>query len=249
MQPHFNWGNETDSYLWFYIKNLGLLFLLLPVAFFRLPKQEKVFYGGAILIWFFSEFLLFQPNPYDNNKLLFVWFAFTCGIVGRLLVELYHQLTGFAGRRYLAGITLCALFLSGTLTLARESVSDFEQFSADEVAAAAYVTATAESDALFLTATNHNNAVSSLTGRNILCGTGSYLFYHGLDYETREQQVKLLFEQPELCFDELRETYGIDYVFVSNYERYTYALNEGYFLQFPVAYENDTVTIYDVRKQ
>ncbi len=249
LQPHFNWGNETDSYLWFYIKNLGLLFLLLPVAFFRLPKQEKVFYGGAILIWFFSEFLLFQPNPYDNNKLLFVWFAFTCGIVGRLLVEFYHQLSGFAGRRYLAGITLCALFLSGTLTLARETVSDFEQFSADEVSAAAYVTATAESDALFLTATNHNNAVSSLTGRNILCGTGSYLFYHGLDYETREQQVKLLFEQPELCFDELSETYGIDYVFVSNYERYTYALNEGYFLQFPVAYENDTVTIYDVRKQ
>ncbi len=247
LQPHFNWGNETDSYLWFYVKNLGLLFLLLPMAFFRLPKEEKVFYGGAVLIWFFSEFILFQPNPYDNNKLLFVWFAFTCGIVGKLLVDLYRQLSGFAGRRYLAFLTLCALFLSGTLTLVRETISDYEQFSTDEAATAAYINEEAAPDALFLTATNHNNAVSSLTGRNILCGTGSYLYYHGLDYQTREQQVRLLFEQPETCFDALRQTYGIDYVFLSSYERYSYAVNEEFFSQFPVAYENDTVTIYDVR--
>ncbi len=247
LKPHFNWGNEADSFLWFYVKNLGLIFLLLPMAFFRLPKEEKVFYGGAILIWVFSELVLFQPNPYDNNKLLFVWFAFTCGIVGKLLMDLYKQLSGFAGRRYLAFLTLCALFLSGTLTLARETISDYEQFSADEAAAAAYINETAAPDALFLTATNHNNAVSSLTGRNILCGTGSYLYYHGLDYETREQQVRLLFEQPETCFDALHETYGIDYVFVSNYERYNYAVNEAFFSQFPVVYENDTVTIYDVR--
>ncbi|HWR22615.1 MAG TPA: hypothetical protein VN366_03980 [Feifaniaceae bacterium] len=247
LQPHFNWGNETDSYLWFYIKNLGLVFLLLPVAFFRLPKDEKVFYGGAVLIWFFSEFILFQPNPYDNNKLLFVWFAFTCGIVGKLLTDLYDRLSGFAGRRYLAALTLCALFLSGTLTLAREAIGDYEQFSADEAAAADYISEGTAPDALFLTATNHNNAVSSLTGRNILCGTGSYLYYHGLDYETREQQVRLLFEQPEVCFGALRETYGIDYVFVSNYERYTYEVDEGFFSRFPIVYENDTVTIYDVR--
>lgn len=248
LQPHLNWGNETDSFLWFYIKNLGLLFLLLPIAYFRLPREEKVFYGGALLIWFFSELMLFQPNPYDNNKLLFVWYAFTCGIVGKLLMDLYKQLSGFSSRRYLAALTLCALFLSGTLTLAREAISDYEQFSADETAAAAYISENTAPDALFLTATNHNNAVSSLTGRNILCGTGSYLFYHGLDYETREQQVQLLFEQPEVCFEALQATYGIDYVLISNYERYTYAVNEGYFLQFPVAYENDTVTIYDVRK-
>ncbi len=247
LQTHFNWGNETDSYLWFYIKNLGLIFLLLPIAFFRLPKEEKVFYGGALLIWIFSELVLFQPNPYDNNKLLFIWFAFTCGIVARLLADLYGQLSGFAGRRYLAGVTLCALFLSGTLTLARETISDYEQFSADETAAAAFINEEAAPDALFLTHTNHNNAVASLTGRNILCGTGSYLFYHGLGYQTREQQVRLLFEQPETCFDLLRETYGIDYVFVSNYERYSYMVNEEFFSLFPVVYENDTVTIYDVR--
>ncbi len=247
LQPHFNWGNETDSFLWFYIKNLGLIFLLLPVAFFRLPKAEKVFYGGALLIWFFSEFLLFQPNPYDNNKLLFVWFAFTCGIIGPLIIDLFDKLREMPGRRYVAALTLCALFLSGMLTLIRETISDFEQFSADEVAAADFVKEDTAPDALFLTATNHNNAISSLTGRNILCGTGSYLYYHGLDYEMREQQVRMLYEQPALYFEELQETYGIDYVFIGDSEHYTYSVDEAFFWQFPVVYENDAVRIYDVR--
>lgn len=247
LKPHFNWGNDTDSFLWFYIKNLGLLFLLLPVAYFRLPKEERVFYNGALLIWGLSEFVQFQPNPYDNNKLLFIWFLFTCGIVARLLAELYRALKDFPGRRYIAALTIIALFLSGTLTLGRECVSDFEQFSADEVQAASFVQQSTTANSLFLTSTNHNNAVSSLTGRNIYCGTGSYLFFHGVDYETREQQVRLLFEQPSNCFDALRKQYGLDYIWISNYERYTYNIDYAFYAQFPIVYENESIQIYDVR--
>ena len=28
----FNWVNQEDPYLWFYIKNIGVVFLLLPFA-------------------------------------------------------------------------------------------------------------------------------------------------------------------------------------------------------------------------
>ena len=248
LQPHFNWGNETDSFLWFYIKNLGLLFLLLPVAYFRLPKKERIFYLGAMLIWLLAEFIQFQPNPYDNNKLLFIWYLFTCGIVARLLGELYQALKEFPGRRYIAALTVIALFLSGVLTLGRECVSDFEQFSADEVQAAHFVQQNTEANSLFLTSTNHNNTVSSLTGRNIYCGTGSYLFFHGVDYEAREQQVCLLFEQPSDCFEALREQYGVDYVWIGNYERYSYDIDYAFYAQFPILYENDSVQIYDVRQ-
>lgn len=248
LKLHFNWGNETDSFLWFYIKNWGLLFLLLPVAYFRLPKEDRAFYNGALLIWFLAEFVQFQPNPYDNNKLLFIWFAFTCGIVAKFLADLYAALRQFPGRRYLAVCAIIPLFLSGILTLGRECVSDYEQFSADAVQATVFIQNNTAADSLFLTATNHNNAVSSLTGRNIYCGTGSYLFFHGVDYEAREQQVKLMFEQPEQCFDALRQQYGIDYVWVGDYERYTYDIDDTFFEQFPVVYENSTIQIYDVRK-
>ena len=248
LQIHLNWGNETDSYIWFYVKNLGLLFILLPLAFFRLPKEERIFYGGSLLIWFLAEFVLFQPNPYDNNKLLFVWFAFTCGIVAKFLAEFYATLKNFRGRQYLAACALIVLFLSGVLTLGREVVSDMELFNAGDTAAAAFVQKNTAPNALFLTAGNHNNAVAALTGRNILCGSGSYLFYHGLPYEGREQEVRELFEQPASVFPELKQKYGIDYVYVGSYERNDYAVDEAYFSQFPVAYQSDEVTIYDVRQ-
>lgn len=90
---HLNWGNMTDSYLWFYIKNLGWIFLLMPFAFLILPKRDRRIYAGVLAVWLISEFLEFQPNDYDNNKLLFIWFAFTCAIDAKLLCFLYAKTT------------------------------------------------------------------------------------------------------------------------------------------------------------
>ena len=51
---------------------------------------------------------------------------------------------------------------------------------------AEYINTNTPADAVFMTATNHNNAVAMLTGRSIVCGSPSFLYYHGLDYSTRE---------------------------------------------------------------
>ena len=130
-----NWDNVSDSYLWFYIKNLGLIFILMLPAFFSADKRTKTFYGGGLLIWLICEFILFQPNPYDNNKLLFVWFALTCGIVANYMVNAYKKLNTpeigeskiLIGKKVsnvlLAVFVLTAIFLSGTLTLYREYLS------------------------------------------------------------------------------------------------------------------------------
>lgn len=128
---NFNWDNESDSFLWFYIKNLGLIFILLPPAFLYSKKDTRAFYCGGLLIWLVCEVILFQPNPYDNNKLLFVWFALSCGIVASFLINIYNRLNlsvaneenhtlKRAGNTILALVVLVSLFLSGTLTLVRE---------------------------------------------------------------------------------------------------------------------------------
>ncbi len=244
----FNWANESDSFLWFYIKNWGLLFLLLPVAVLRFPKAERRYLYGAFALWLLAECIQFQPNPYDNNKLLFVVFAYICGAVGSLLTDAFTAYRGKVGCRYLAAVTCALLFLSGILTLGREVVGKYEQFSSEAVEAAGYIEADTDPRAVFLTATNHNNAVAALTGRNIVCGTSSYLYFHGVDYSAREEHVRSMYERPDACFDQLRTQYGISYVLFSDYERYTYACDESYYLsRFPVAFENDGVCIYDVR--
>ena len=252
IQFHFNWANESDRYIWFYVKNFGLIALMALPAFFDSEKQDRVFYASVIPIVVIAELIQFQPNTYDNNKLLFIAFAFTCGLIAKWLIgvwdavrekKLFSRFT--AG--FLAVVTLFTLFASGTMTLAREAVSEYQLITADEVDAAEYIKRNAAKDATFLTRNNHNNLVAALTGRNIVCGSGSYLFYHGINTSEREAAVRAMYEQPELYFASLSERYNVDYVLIGAYERYDYAVNERYFAErYPIFFTNDTLTVYAV---
>ena len=114
---HFNWANEVDSFLWFYIKNLGWLFLLLPFALLLLSKKDRRIALGFLILWLVSEIVVFQPNIYDNNKLLFAWFFCLCALTAKLLGWLEHRFahrfSGAPGERasalYLLGL-VAALF-------------------------------------------------------------------------------------------------------------------------------------------
>ena len=249
---NFNWANESDNYFWFYIKNFGLIALLAPVAFLAAKKEQRGILGGAVTIWLIAESIQFQPNPYDNNKLLFIAFAYVCGLVGSWLIDTKDKLAnGSFGNRasiaLLSAMVCITLFLSGALTLGREYVSEYQLINADQVQAAKYVKENAEPDATFLTYNNHNNCIAALTGRNIVCGSGSYLFFHGVDYSDRERSLPLLYEQPERYFASLSEQYDIDYVFIGDSERANYDIDLLYFEQhFTVFYQNNGVLIYSV---
>ena len=240
---NFNWSNETDTFLWFYVKNLGLIFILLPVAFISAEDKDRLTWLGILPLWILCEFIQFQPNPYDNNKLLFIWFAFSCGLVASFLMDIYAKLEGIKGRRLLAGIAVIAMTLSGILTLGRELVSEYEVFSEGEVEAAMFIEENTPADAVFLTTTNHNNAVAALTGRSIVCGSASYLYYHGYDIYQREQDIRAMFEYPADSA-ELYEKYGVDYIYIGPYERNGYLLSHIDFAHLELIFANDTAAIY-----
>ncbi len=253
---HWNWANESDSFLWFYIKNWGLLFLLMPAAFLCARCEDRAVFGGAAAVWALAEMIQFQPNTYDNNKLIFVFFAFLCGLVANFLAKSYERLLAVSGRETVrlsvrlaaAAVCLC-LFLSGGLTLGREYVSQYQLVGAAEVEMAEYVKANTEKDATFLTCNNHNNAVAMLTGRNIVCGSGTFLFFHGIDYSAREYALHLMYEEPSVYFDAQSAQYDVDYVLIGPYERGSFSVDEDYFsARFACVYDEDGLRIYDVGK-
>ncbi|MGI6160594.1 MAG: hypothetical protein ACOYJD_01040 [Christensenellales bacterium] len=247
IRPHFNWINEKDPWLWFYIKNIGIPFILLLPALVFANRRDRRVYTGAALIWLICEFVVFQPNLYDNNKLLLIWHFFTCGIVGKLLAKLYRRMAGIRGRGILAATVMFFCVFSSMLSLTREVVSEYQQFSADHVAASEYIKDNAPADALFLTADNHNNAVSSLTGRNIVCGTPSFLFFHGINYNDSHIAARLMFDSAS--FDALNSYYDVDYVFISSYER-TFAPGADFdFSRYKLWYENGDIKIYAISER
>ncbi len=277
---HFNWCNQSDSWLWFYIKNMGFIFLLMIPAFLAAKKETKLFYGGTFVIWLLCEFVVFQPNTYDNNKLLFVWFALTCGIDAEFIVNTWHKLRtektlaengkGLAEKkapfmkRLAYGAVFCALIfsmlLSGMMTLVREYVSGdhltakleykengYQVVSPELNRLAGWINENVSPDATILTATNHNNAVAMLTGRNIVCGAPTFLYFHGVNYGERYGRVKKMYEEPEEYFDTYAGEYGVNYVLISGWERGSYSIDEMFFRKFEAVWSEGGTTLYRIK--
>ncbi len=276
----FNWCNNrggnglVEPYLWFYLKNIGIPYLLIILALFqrkhrseavRQPTQDGnsavVFSGvkrnqtkqhnaavrqyrfiaaGAFFILLIAEFILFQPNEYDNNKLIYVWFLLCLPMAADYLMTLYEKLRGLGGRRILAVLVLIACFLSAGLTIARELVGDYQAYTREDVEAAAFIHNNTPEHSVFITGTQHLNPAASLAGRSIVCGTDLYLYFHGYSTADRKRAISLFYENPADNLA-LLEDYDISYVYISNWERSSNAVDEAALdALFPRMYESES---------
>ena len=138
--------------------------------------------------------------------------------------------------------------VSAVLTMGREWVSDYQLYDSDNVQACHYIEENLPVDAVFLAANNHNNAVASLTGRNIVCGSDSFLYYHGISTGERQEEVGRMFSNP-LGEMELYDKYSVDYIFVSDQEWWSYQIDESALQQMAdCIYEEGSVKIYQVNR-
>ena len=219
-----DWVNQgQENWLWFWLKNVGLVFAMTPFALVFCPREQRPVFSGAALIFVLGEIVLFQPNPYDNNKLFYVAYLFACFLVADFIMLLVERLKTKPLRAAFLALVVVIGCSAAVFTLGREVVSGlpdhaYRLFSADDVSAAEYIMANTEPDAVFLTDDYHNNTVAALTGRNIVCGSPSYLYYHGLDYTGAQRDAQEMLTDAE-AFERLRGEYKIGYVYFGSAER------------------------------
>ena len=225
---------------------MGPVYLLIVPAVLSRRKGSpcRTLALGALLIYTAAECFQFQTNVYDNNKLFYVAYMLVLPSVGLYLAELWERLRGLRGRAFLAACFMVVCTLSAALSIGREVVSDYQLFSASEVEAAEFIDNNTDPTGLFLTGHQHNNAVTALAGRHILCGANTFLYYHGLDYARQEADTRLLFESPE-AYEALFDEYGVDYVYISNRERSDFAVDEDYFAEHgKLLFDNGDIRVY-----
>ena len=250
LQWNLGWvAGESDvlsNWFLFYTVNVGVVFLVMwPMLFFLRGEKLHIFLGAAV-IFLLSNVVAFQPNLYDNNKLLYVWFMLTDILVCDWLCSFAARIKLPWLRRCLAILLVFLGTFSGLLSIARETVSNYRLLSGEQTAAADFIIEHTEPDALFLTATNHTNTVSVLTGRSIVCGPGFYLHFHGVDYQSREQQVSRMYRGGEE-FLRSAEELGVDYIYISDEERGRYDVNDAWFSEYyPLIYDQGGIQIYRV---
>ena len=251
LRLHFNWingqddGTLRDNYFWFYIKNIGLVYLLLIPAFLRAKPKQRWLYGGGLAILALAEFVVFQPNNYDNNKLLYVWHILGCILAAQLLVDIFAEVRALPWRAL--GLAACCFagMFGSVLTVGREALSDYPQWSADDMALADHIDENAESDALFLTSDSHLTPVFALAGRRILCGSGSYVYYHGMDYSAEYNAMRALYETPD---EDTLAAWGIGYAVFDSSVYAKFAADESWYAaRYDVWYENAACRVYKIK--
>ena len=174
----FNWVNNSggwgmrDGYLWFWIKNIGVPVILLMLSLLEKDRKRRFIASGAFVIFAISEFIIFQPNEYDNNKLFYVWWALCAVLAADYAVDIFDRLKGLRARYVMAGMLAVCCFATGTLSIAREVKSDYQMFSKSDVELAEWVEENTDKDDTFICWTQHINPVSALAGRDIVCGPG-----------------------------------------------------------------------------
>ena len=251
LRLHFNWingqddGTLRDNYFWFYIKNIGLVYLLLIPAFLRARPKQRWLYGGGLAILALAEFVVFQPNNYDNNKLLYVWHILGCILAAQLLVDIFAEVRALPWRAL--GLAACCFagMFGSVLTVGREALSDYRQWSADDMALADHIDENAGSDALFLTSDSHLTPVFALAGRRILCGSGSYVYYHGMDYSAEYNAMRALYETPD---EDTLAAWGIGYAVFDSSVYAKFAADESWYAaRYDVWYENAACRVYKIK--
>ena len=242
-----DWLNRRDPWLWFWVKNIGLPFLLIVPAWIAGDANRKKFYAGVLPLFVIAEFVLFQPNAYDNNKLFFVWYAFTVIVVAGFMVDVWHKIASKPMRVYAAVVVGVLCCTSGVLTICREWVSQYTLFNASDLQAAIFIEENTKPDALFLTDDNHNNLVAAMTGRSILMGSPSFLYFHGVNYSDREAAVHTMFTD-SAAFADVAAAWNIDYVYYGPYERMKYPQAGSWLGDMAESvYTSPEITIYQIR--
>ncbi|GHU67332.1 hypothetical protein FACS1894184_06980 [Clostridia bacterium] len=248
---HFNWVNTNadglkDSYLYFWIKNVGPPMLLILLMLFDLPAEHKPIAYGAFLIFIAAELVEFQPNDYDNNKLFYVWYLMALPCALAFGARLFRRLKGIRARYVIAGAFVLVSVFSGVLSVIREGVSDYELYSANAVSMAQYVEDNTLPDSVILTATNHNNPISAVAGRKVVCGPDVYLFFHGLDYKEKAADVTRFYTDPQHS-QYVVEDNNVAYVLVGDYERAIPGLDEDSIKQmYTLVFEAGNYRLYKV---
>ncbi len=170
-----------------------------------------------------------------------------CGLAANFVTVLFEKKWNWILKVSAAGVLLFFGTVSALLTLGREWVSDYELYSASGVEACRFIEEATGADSVILTASNHNNPVACLTGRNIVCGAGTFLYFHGIDYLEREAELSLMYSDPVAYSDRYRK-YQVEYIYVSGTEMGAYSVNmEGIEQIADCIYSKDDIRIYRLK--
>ncbi|HEY0603308.1 MAG TPA: hypothetical protein VGD58_10375 [Herpetosiphonaceae bacterium] len=245
------WIAKPDSWLWFWLKNLGAFLPLLLVALTQpdlLSVRAWRFLWGFMPVFALANLVVFQPWDWDNHKVLVYWFLAVAILVAALLMQTWRQQRSIVVRGLLVVVVL-TMTLSGLLVNLHQllGLSRYQLANTEEIMLADLVRTQTPERAVFAAGIQNNHPVPMLTGRRVVMSYPGWLWTHGIDVAERERDLREIYALGERT-DALLKQYGVDYVVIGPGERNDLAANTAAFqARYPVVISTPNYQVFDVR--
>ncbi len=244
---------KSIAYKKFLWVNFGVILpMFIIAAFWGLRKKIqyerlKFFILGGIFFFALVQLFKFQPWDYDNNKLL-VYYQFFAAPV---LVFFFMYLMRFWKK---TGLILLTIFFilsvhSGIVDIIPRLLVPTDKipvvFNRDAIDMATYIRQNVEEDSLIMTSSTHLNPVNSLAGRPVLVGYPGWLWTKGIDYSSREKDLRDFYSNPDNF--EILKKYNFEYILLDSTAVYNWKAQKSMFeARFMKVYGEGNLVLYKV---
>ena len=224
-----------------------------------LPTQ---FFYGFFAVFVVANIITFQPTAWDNTKLFaYVYLGFSL-LAAHMVVELWKNGKLFLNKNNQiklqkvarrVGTILIMILLSTTgilelIRLQRFDKNTYKLSNIEDIKFAQQVMKNTKTDAIFLTASDHNHPLLMWGSRQVVLGYKGWVTNFGFNIDEKSRDVKNIFENPEQ-YQYLLEKYNIDYVVIGEAEKREFAINQRFFDDnFPVKFRDSKTIIYSITK-
>jgi len=241
----FNW-----IIMWLQVWGVFLPTVIFSYFYFQNDKQFQktlpIFFG-FMTVFLISNIVIFQPTAWDNTK-LFAWVYLGLSIfVAKLIFKLWSK-----NLRLKMLVIILMILLSSTGVVSILRIINFEQntfmlSSTSEVLFAKQIAQNTQTDAIFLTSTNHNHPIPLWANRPIYLGYLGWVRNFGFDHTQRAKNLNIIFSGQKNANKVIIDN-KISYIYVGPKERNSLNINEDYLEQFPIAFKNIDTKVYDTRQ-
>ncbi len=238
-------GNYEKNWPLFWLRNFGLPLLLIFPAWFTAPRTWRMFYLPFALLFVVCFFVSISPDPYNNTKLFYYWYALTSILIAGWL----HKLATKHHQRLLALLLFLVSTATGFLTYVHGGFSSWLMFSRAEMAAADFARDEIPQHAVIMAAPTFTQPIVCLAGRATVLGFIPWLWSHGYtdaEIKPRLADITAVYHgSPKTR--QILEKYGVSYIYFSSAERYEFqvtALPPDW--PFPAVFQSEKITIYKV---
>ena len=205
-------STDTSPFL-FWFKNFGIVFFIwlltiLIMGIFILIKKyrellkelplEISFVVASVVLFILPNLFLFQPWPFDNNKIIFYWWIIAILFCVCPFLLFFWRQNSWC-KIFVITLLLFSL-LAGSIDFVSRLISPrnlyfygYSDSSNDKVIAAKWIKTATPANALFLTSPSIDPLPLFLAGRPVYLGFEGWLWTEGLDYTKNQRAAEEIF--------------------------------------------------------